>query len=245
MLPQVRRFLFCGETLAPEIASQLLDRFPSAQVWNTYGPTEATVAATSVQITRAILDRYSPLPIGYPMLGGRVVVLDEQCRELAPGERGEIVISGPNVSPGYLNRPDLNETAFFHLDGQRAYRTGDWGRYRDGMLFFEGRIDNQIKLHGHRVEPADVEANLRAITGVRDAVVLPVLRQGTVDSLAAFVILNEQRTSSDFQVACELKAQMIERVPAYMIPRKFSFMESFPMNANGKADRRRLAEALT
>ena len=245
MLPRLRRFLFCGETLAPEVASQLLDRFPAAEVWNTYGPTEATVATTSIQITRAILDRYSPLPIGYPMLGGRVVVMDEQRRELPAGERGEIVISGPNVSPGYLNRPELNETAFFHLDGQRAYRTGDWGRYRDGMLFFEGRIDNQIKLHGHRIEPADVEANLRALAGVRDAVVLPVLRQGAVDSLAAFVILNEQPPRSDFQLACELKAQMIERLPAYMIPRKFSFMESFPMNANGKADRRRLAEALT
>ena len=153
--------------------------------------------------------------------------------------------AGPNVSPGYLNRPELNETAFFHLNGQRAYRTGDWGRYRDGMLFFEGRIDNQIKLHGYRIELADVEANLRALAGVRDAVVLPVLRQGAVDSLAAFVILNERPPRSDFQLACELKVQMIEHLPAYMIPRRFSFLESFPMNANGKADRRRLAEALT
>ena len=245
MLPRLRRFLFCGETLAPEVASQLLDRFPTAEVWNTYGPTEATVATTSIQITRAILDRYSPLPIGYPMLGSRVIVMDEQRRGQSEGERGEIVICGPNVSPGYLNRTELNETAFFLLDGQRAYRTGDWGRYRDGMLFFEGRIDNQVKLHGHRIEPADVEANLRALAGVRDAVVLPVIKQGAVDSLAAFVILNEQSTRSDFQLACELKAQMIERLPAYMIPRKFSFMDRFPMNANGKADRRRLAEALT
>ena len=205
MLPRLRRFLFCGETLAPEVASQLLDRFPAAEVWNTYGPTEATVATTSIRITRAILDRYSPLPIGYPMLGSRVLVMDEQRRELPAGERGEIIISGPNVSPGYLNRPELNETAFFHLDGQRAYRTGDWGRYRDGMLFFEGRIDNQIKLHGYRIELADVEANLRALAGVRDAVVLPVLRQGAVDSLAAFVILNERPPRSDFQLACELK----------------------------------------
>ena len=245
MLPRLTRFLFCGETLAPEIASQLLDRFPGVEVWNTYGPTEATIATTSIQITRAILARYSPLPIGYPMHGSRVVVMDEQRREVPDGERGEIIIAGPNVSTGYLNRPELNETSFFLLDGQRAYRTGDWGRSREGLLFFEGRIDNQVKLHGHRIEPADVEANLRALAGVRDAVVLPVVRQGTVDSLAAFVILNEQVPRSEFQIACELKAQMIERVPAYMIPRKISFMESFPMNANGKADRRRLAEALT
>jgi D-alanine--poly(phosphoribitol) ligase subunit 1 len=245
LLPRLRRFLFCGETLAPEVASQLLDRFPAAEVWNTYGPTEATIATTSVRITRAILERYSPLPIGYPMLGSRVVVMDLERRELPAGERGEIVIAGSNVSPGYLNRPELNEKSFFHLNGQRAYRTGDWGRSKDGMLFFEGRMDNQIKLHGYRIELADVEANLRALEGVRDAVVLPVLKQGAVDSLAAFVILNERPARTDFQLACDLKGRMTERLPAYMIPRRFSFVESFPMNTNGKADRRRLAEALT
>jgi D-alanine--poly(phosphoribitol) ligase subunit 1 len=245
MLPRLRRFLFCGETLAPDVASQLLDRFPGAELWNTYGPTEATVATTSIRITREILGQYSPLPIGYPMPESRVLVMDEAARALPAGERGEIIICGPNVSPGYLNRPELNETAFFHLNGQRAYRTGDWGRYRDGMLFFEGRIDNQVKLHGYRIELADVEANLRALAGVRDAVVLPVLKQGAVDSLAAFVILNEQPARSEFQMACALKGQMIERLPPYMIPRRFSFLESFPLNTNGKADRRRLAEALT
>jgi D-alanine--poly(phosphoribitol) ligase subunit 1 len=245
MLPQLGRFLFCGETLAPEIAARLLDRFPAAEVWNTYGPTEATVATTSLRITRPILDKYSPLPIGYAMPGSRVLVLDEERRELPPGERGEIVIAGPNVSPGYVNRPELNATAFFRQDGQRAYRTGDWGRYRDGMLFFEGRIDNQIKLNGYRIEPADVEANLRALALVRDAVVLPVSKHGSVDSLAAFVILNERPPRSDFQLACELKLQLTEHLPAYMIPRRFSFLETFPMNTNGKADRRRLAEALS
>jgi D-alanine--poly(phosphoribitol) ligase subunit 1 len=202
------------------------------------------VATTSIRITRAILDRYSPLPIGYPMPGSRVLVMDEQGHEVPAGERGEIIIAGPNVSPGYLNRPELNASAFFRLDGQRAYRTGDWGRYRDGMLFFEGRMDNQIKLHGYRIELADVEANLRALPGVRDAVVLPVLKQGAVDSLAAFVILNERPPRSDFQLASELKVRLMERLPTYMIPRKFSFMESFLMNINGKADRGKLAEAL-
>lgn len=244
MLPRIRRFLFCGETLAPEIAAQLLERFPAAEVWNTYGPTEATVATTSIRITREVLDRYSPLPIGYEMMGSRVLVMDEHRREVPAGERGEIIIAGPNVSPGYLNRPELTEKVFFNLDGRRAYRTGDWGRCRDGLLFFEGRMDNQVKLHGYRIEPADIEANLRGLAGVRDAVVLPVLREGAVDSLAAFVILNERPPRTDFQLACDLKVQLTERLPAYMIPRRFSFLESFPMNTNGKADRRKLAEAL-
>src|SRR4029079_14132314 len=117
MLPGLGRFLFCGETLAPDVASRLLDRFPAAEIWNTYGPTEATVATTSIRITREILARYSPLPIGYPMPGSRGQGMDVRRRELPAGERGEIIISGPNVSPGYLNRPELNEIAFFHLDG--------------------------------------------------------------------------------------------------------------------------------
>src|SRR6266571_1192923 len=140
MLPCVRRFLFCGETLAPQIASRLLERFPRAQVWNTYGPTETTVATTSVRIDHAILEKYSPLPIGRPMPGSEVFVVDEKGEALPANKRGEIIIAGPNVSPGYLGRLDLTANAFFQHGGQRAYRTGDWGRFRDNLLFFEGRI---------------------------------------------------------------------------------------------------------
>ena len=126
-------------------------------------------------------------------------------------------------------------------DGQRAYRTGDWGRFRDGLLFFEGRMDNQVKLHGYRIELGDVEANLRALGGVQDAVVLPVQKGGVADSLAAFVILRERGTESDFRVSRALTAQLAERLPGYMLPRKWHFLESFPMTTNGKADRTQLA----
>ncbi len=243
MLPHVRRFLFCGETLAPEIAAELLRRFPGAEVWNTYGPTETTVATTSIRIDENILKNYSPLPIGYPMPGSRISVVDESRQPVPDGERGEIIIAGPNVSPGYLGRPDLTARAFFELDGLRAYRTGDWGRSREGMLFFDGRIDNQIKLHGYRIELGDVEANVRALPGVRDAVVVPVMKQGRVDALAAFVILGARPAGTDFEIANSLKSQLLERVPAYMLPRKFYFVETFPMTPNGKADRRKLAES--
>jgi D-alanine--poly(phosphoribitol) ligase subunit 1 len=244
MLPRLRRFLFCGETLPHQVATQLLDRFPTAEVWNTYGPTEATVAVTSIRVDRELLARYNPLPIGRAMPGTRVAVLGEGDRVVAPGERGELVIAGPNVSPGYLRRPDLTERAFFELDGQRAYRTGDWGREQDGLLFCEGRIDNQVKLHGHRVELGDVEANLHCLPGVRDAVVAPVTRGGSVDSLAAFVILERRPEGSDFEIANDLRARLAERLPAYMLPRRFRFLETFPMTPNGKADRRKLAESL-
>ncbi len=244
MLPRVRRFMFCGETLAPEVAAQLLDRFPDARVWNTYGPTEATCCTTSLNVDRAVLAKFSPLPVGYPKPDTRIMILDEAGQEAAPGERGEIVIAGPNVSTGYLGRPDLNARAFFDCGGLRAYRTGDLGHYEEGMLFFEGRIDSQIKLHGYRIELGDVESNIRTLPGIRDAAVVVVLKQGQPDSLAGFVILSEPQDLSNFQLTRDLRTQLAERLPVYMIPRKFYALDRFPMTSNGKADRRKLAEML-
>ncbi len=244
MLPGLRRFLFCGETLAPETASQLLERFSLAEVWNTYGPTEATVATTSVRVDRGLLERHSPLPVGYPMPGTQVVVVDESGTAVAEGERGEIVIAGPNVSPGYLQRPELTAKAFGVWGGHPSYRTGDWGRSKEGLIFFEGRMDGQVKVNGYRIELGDLEANLRALPDIADAVVLPVQKGGKIDSLAAFVVLSGLKQGSDFEVSARLKTALGERLPAYMLPRKFIFVDAFPMTANGKADRRQLAERL-
>lgn len=243
-IPTLRRFLFCGETLAPETAAQLLERFPQAEVWNTYGPTEATVATTSVRVDKALIEKWSPLPVGYEMPGTRVVILDENRQPVPSGERGEIVIQGPNVSPGYLHREDLTSRAFYDIDETRAYRTGDWGRERDGLIFFEGRMDSQVKVNGYRIELGDLEANLRALPEIADAVVLPVEKQGRIDSLAAIVVLAGERVGSDFEISAKLKNRLSERLPAYMLPRKFHFVDAFPMTANGKADRRKLAELL-
>jgi D-alanine--poly(phosphoribitol) ligase subunit 1 len=245
MLPRLRRFLFCGETLAPEVAGQLLERFPAAAVWNTYGPTEATVATTSVRIDREILAQYSALPVGYPKPGTQILLTDESGRTLEPGTSSEIVICGPNVSPGYLGRPDLTKRSFFTHDGAQAYRTGDKGHFRDGMLFFEGRLDNQIKLHGYRVELGDVETHLHALPNVRDAVVVVKTRRGAPDSLVAFVVLNGGPGAPEREIARALNEQLAQRLPVYMLPRRFRFLDALPMTANGKADRRKLAESLS
>ena len=244
MLPELRRFLFCGETLAPETASQLLDRFPEANVWNTYGPTEATVACASVRVTRELLARYSPLPIGAPMPGTKVFVADANAEPVAGGDRGEIIIAGTNVSAGYLGRPELTNSSFFRLGGQRAYHTGDWGRIKDDLLFFEGRIDGQVKVNGHRIELGDLEENLRNLPTVADAVVLPIIRKGVAESLAAFVVLVRRGPETEFELGTQLRAQLAERLPVYMLPRKILFYDAFPLTANGKTDRRALAASI-
>jgi D-alanine--poly(phosphoribitol) ligase subunit 1 len=244
MLPRVRRFLFCGETLAPQTAAQLLARFPRAQVWNMYGPTEATVATTSIQIDSAILEKYSPLPVGRVMPGTKIFIVDENGGELSANKRGEIIIAGPNVSPGYVGRPDLAARAFSEYRGLRAYKTGDLGRFRDGLLFFEGRIDEQIKLSGYRIELGDVEANLRALPTIGNAVVIPVIKDGAAQSLTAFITLLARNETSDFKLAHNLRSQLGERLPVYMLPRKFVFLDAFPITANGKVDRAALARSL-
>ncbi len=244
MLPRVRKFWFCGETLAPEIAAELLRRFPEAEVWNTYGPTEATVATTSIKVTQPVIAAHSPLPVGRVMPGTRVLIHDENSMPVSGSERGQIVIAGPNVSLGYVNRPDLSARAFFELDGERAYRTGDWGHFENDLLFFEGRIDFQIKLHGYRIEIGDIESNLRGLKDVQDAVVMPAMRNGQAEYLVAFTILNGPPPASEFGMAQQLRRQLAEHLPEYMVPRKIVFLAEFPATANGKVDRNQLARVI-
>jgi len=245
MLPRLRRFLFCGETLPPETAAARLDRFPEAQVWNTYGPTEAAVATTSVRVDHAILRRYPSLPVGRAAPGTRVLVVDDAFQPVPDGERGEIVIVGPNVSPGYLHRPELTRDVFRLLDGDRAYRTGDWGHYEDGWLFFDGRRDGQIKLHGHRIELGDVETHLAALPGVLAAVVVPVYRNGQPNSLVGFVVAGNNVEEPEVSFGKALKRGLRRSVPEYMVPRRIRRLDAFPMTPNGKVDRHRLTELVS
>jgi len=245
LMPALRRFLFCGETLSPHLAAELLERFPSAEVWNTYGPTEATVAMTSIRVRKDTIARHGSLPVGRPMPGVMVSIRDTEGNGLPHGEVGEIVIHGPNVSAGYLGRPDLSARVFAESDGVRSYRTGDSGYLdEEGLLFVGGRMDNQIKLNGYRIELGDIETHLRELPHAQDSVVLPALRNGVAYMLAAFVIPRNRDGLSDLDLMLRLRDSLAERLPAYMIPKKFVFVDQFPMTPNGKADRRKLAELL-
>lgn len=242
MLPTLRRFLFCGETLPREVARALLVRFPQAEVWNTYGPTEATVATTSIRVDMAVVEANEVLPVGRVMPGTIVEVLGAGGEVVPSGERGEIVIAGPNVSPGYLGRDDLTRARFTVRGGHRAYRTGDWGRYRGPLLYCEGRMDQQVKLHGYRIELGDIEAHLREVPGVRDAVVVPVVRDGIAHSLTALLLAADDAGDGE-ALAREAKQAIASQLPAYMIPRRVRVVERFPLTANGKVDRAALAAA--
>lgn len=170
--------------------------------------------------------------------------LQSPPQSLPEGTRGEVVIAGPNVSVGYLNRPEQTQKSFFTwCDDQgkewQAYRTGDAGILEEGMLFFFGRLDFQVKLHGYRIELGDIEENLRKVPGVENAVVLPSERRGKVDYLHAFITTSEPVKES-FQMSQHLREELHKTLPDYMLPRRFTFLETMPMTPNGKVDRRAL-----
>jgi len=261
LLPQVKRFLFCGEILTHDCAAKLAQRFPRAKVENLYGPTEATVAVTNLTITPDILNGFNPLPVGKVKPDALVLICDSeqliiaisaekgilhQRPEMLPeGEAGEMVIAGPNVSVGYLNNLEQTVKAFFSWQEQgvtwNAYRTGDSGLFKDGFLFYQGRLDFQVKLHGYRIELGEIEENLRRLPMVDNAVVLPIERRGKVDYLQAFLTVSKP-VKDEFKATLALKEDLRKSLPEYMIPRRFKFLEKMPMTPNGKADRRALSD---
>jgi len=241
-LPALGRFLFCGEVLPHALVKTLAARFPKAQIWNTYGPTEATVATTSILIDQVILDRYNPLPVGRVKPGTSIELFDKQQDFSKNRERGEIVIFGPNVAAGYLSSPELNARSFFELSGQRAYRTGDWGYFEGDLLFCEGRRDTQIKMHGYRIELSEIEFCLRRMEQIQEAVVVPKFENNKIIYLAAFVLARTKLNQIEFQRS--VKKMLSDILPNYMLPQRVYLVEEFPINQNGKIDRAALASRL-
>ncbi|MDO4648859.1 MAG: D-alanine--poly(phosphoribitol) ligase subunit DltA [Eubacteriales bacterium] len=244
LLPDLELFLFCGEALGNRTVKKLHERFPNGKIMNTYGPTESTVAVTEVLVTEKMAEEISPLPVGVAKPGTVLEIWDEQGNVLKDGEKGEIIILGNTVSTGYFKQKELTEKAFFETEHKvlgktRGYHTGDKGYLIDGMLYYCGRIDLQIKLHGYRIELEDIESNIRRLEGVTHAVVLPNVRDDKVKSLSAFVVEKEFPEDEKAETA-RLKEECLKYLPDYMIPKKFVFLEQMPMTNNGKADRNRL-----
>lgn len=239
-LQELTHFLFCGEELTKQTAQKLLDRFPNAKVFNTYGPTEATVAISQIQITQDIIDHSARLPIGYVKEDCQVVILDEG-KEQAVNEVGEIVIVGPSVSKGYMNNPEKTKEAFITYQGQPAYKTGDAGSLdENGLLHYNGRIDFQVKLHGFRMELEDIDHHLMKVSYVDKATVVPKYKDHKVQQLVAFVVAKENEFAKEFELTKAIKAELAQTVMDYMIPQRFVYVKELPRTANGKIDRKGL-----
>lgn len=248
MLPQLRQIFFCGETLRPALAKALRKRFPQAKIFNFYGPTEATVAVTSVEITDKMLEFIDALPVGKIKPGGMIRIVDEWGEPLPDETCGEIVIISDSVSRDYWNPEKTVESRFrlWEESGVRkwSFRTGDRGYLKDGMLYFCGRIDQQIKYRGYRIEPGDVECNMELLPMVRNAVVLPKYRRSSVVGLQAAVTLRHAPRPGDFSQISEIRSALKQLIPDYMVPKKIVVLDRMPLNSNGKINRAEVKELL-
>ncbi|OKJ62595.1 hybrid non-ribosomal peptide synthetase/type I polyketide synthase [Streptomyces sp. CB02261] len=223
-----------GEALPPAHVRRWYDLFgPGQRIANLYGPTETTINATCHIIDRRPSDDVRILPIGTPRAGTEVDVVGADGRRCAPGEPGELLIAGAGLTPGYLGAPELTAAAFVERDGRRWYRSGDRVRRDgDGVLEFLGRLDDQVKVRGHRVEPGEVESVLLAHPAVARAAV--VLRQ---ERLSAFV---ERRPGEPAPEPTALRAHLARTLPDYMLPGRIHVVEDLPLTGTGKIDRARL-----
>jgi len=234
-LPHLRLVLLGGEALPEELAK----RWAAAgrRLFNTYGPTEATVVATFAELRPG--DRVT---IGRPIPNYTCYVVDEELNLLAPGQQGELLIGGPGVVQGYLHRPELTAEKFIpnpfssNSHDPVLYRSGDAvSMGPDGNLLFHGRIDDQVKIRGFRVELGEIEARISSIPGVvRAAVVLR--REEGLDLLAAFIV-PEAGAALD---AGTLRAELRKALPPYMVPGHFEIVAALPQLSSGKIDRKGL-----
>ncbi|MFC7242016.1 amino acid adenylation domain-containing protein [Catellatospora aurea] len=215
----------CGaEALPAPLAAELRAR--TKRLVNLYGPTETTVWSTAADLTGG-----GPVTIGRPLANTTAYVLDAGLRPLPHGVVGELCLGGAGVARGYLGRPELTAARFVDTDWGRLYRTGDRARrLPDGSLEFHGRADDQLKVRGHRIEPGEVEAFLRAAESVVDAAVT-VSADG--DALVAYLV-----GAPD---PARLREQLAAGLPGYLVPSVFTLVEQLPRNANGKLDRAALA----
>ncbi|HEX3145754.1 MAG TPA: non-ribosomal peptide synthetase [Pyrinomonadaceae bacterium] len=230
------RFLLTG--------ADTLHRHPTQQLpfelVNNYGPTECTVVATSGRVRSGVT---SELPsIGRPIANTSVYLLDENLREVTTGEVGQIYIGGANVGRGYLNNPQSTEEKFIRdpFNGKpdaRMYRTGDLARRgADGDLAYVGRVDEQIKIHGYRIEPAEIEAAIDRHAAIAASVVVGRRLDCADTRLMAYVALK----NGTVPAATELRDFLKSSLPEYMVPTLFVKIDSLPLTANGKIDRQAL-----
>ncbi|KOV83504.1 hypothetical protein ADL03_20530 [Nocardia sp. NRRL S-836] len=238
LLEPLSALVIAGEPQSPRHVRAARERLPRLSITNAYGPTETTVVATAFPIAHLAPDATS-VPIGRAITHREVAILGPDLASVAPGEPGEICVSGPGLAIGYAGRPDLTADRFVtvELDGEprRVYRTGDLGRLTpSGDIEFLGRADRQVKINGHRVELAEVEHALLAHPGIHQAVAI-VHGESVARSLKAAVI-------APGGVPDDLRDTLAATLPDYMIPADVRAVDAFPLTTNGKVDRVTLTE---
>ena len=229
-IKNLETFLFCGEVLPSTTAKRILNNFSNSKVLNTYGPTEATVATTLVNITQEIIAKYPKnLPVGFVKENTVINLLDIDSENI-----GEMEIVGDNVSIGYFKNEELNKQKFESKYEKRSFRTGDFGYFEDNMLFFANRKDELIKLHGFRIELGEIDKEFTNNKNVNEAITIPLKRGTEVMKLITFLIVNNEININN------LKEEISKILPYYMIPSDIIVLDKFLYNTNHKIDKNEL-----
>ena len=225
------KILCGGEVMPSNLARELIPR--CNELWNMYGPTETTIWSTCAKITDP-----ETINIGYPIDNTDICILDNNLSPQPAGVEGELMIGGEGLARGYVNRPDLTDEKFIphpFKKGAKLYRTGDVARLLDdGSIDCMGRMDDQVKYHGYRIELGDIETNLSAIEGINRAVVMVREDRPGDKRLVAYY------TGGDEQAQDILRQNLLAKLPEYMAPSVFVKVDSFPLTPNGKTDRKAL-----
>ncbi|MEU3626770.1 non-ribosomal peptide synthetase [Amycolatopsis coloradensis] len=232
----LREVLTGGDAVPLAAVERVRRTCPDVRVRHLYGPTEATLCATWWVLEPGD-ETGSVLPIGRPLAGRRVYVLDSFLRPVPPGVAGELYVAGAGVAQGYLGRSALTAGRFvadLYVAGERMYRTGDLAYWTDqGALAFAGRVDDQVKIRGYRVEPGEVEVALAALSGVGQAVV-----SARGEQLIGYVVAETGHAADP----ARLREQLAETLPEYMVPAALLVLDELPLTVNGKVDRQALPE---
>ena len=243
--PSLKWSLFCGEALPVDSIQAWSQAAPNSKLENLYGPTELTIACTHYRWNPNKSHRECEMgivPIGYPYSKMKVLILDEKLNEVADGSVGELLMNGPQLTPGYWKDPEKTSTTFVAPPGKKEifYRTGDRVRKPKGRspMTYLGRVDFQVQIHGHRVELGEIEEIVRKASGYDGVVAIgwPFIHSGC-DGIEVF-IEGKRIDGKDLHDSIELY------LPDYMRPKKFHFINKLPLNVNGKFDRKALINIL-
>lgn len=241
-LPSLRWLLLTGEALPPALTRSWFEHYPHIPLLNAYGPTECSDDVATIGLTEPVATSAMYTPIGRPIANTQLHVLTPQLEPVPVGVSGELYVGGIGVGRGYLNNPARTAEVFLpdpfsHREGARLYKTGDRVRWQaNGTLEYLGRLDAQIKLRGYRIEPGEIEAILSQHPSVRQSVL--TLREDEPGNkcLVAYII-----PAQGWQPEPEQLRQFLrQRLPSYMLPAFFIFLEALPLNENGKIDYRAL-----
>lgn len=243
--PVLRRVLFAGEAIPTRTLIHWMRRLPHAQFTNLYGPTETTIVSSYFTVPRCPANEREPVPIGTACAGEELLVLDDQMRPVPQGEIGGLYIRGVGLSPGYWRDLEKTRRAFLPCPGEtgphdRIYKTGDLARRgSDGLYYYVGRADTQIKSRGYRIELGEIEAALGSLPGLRESAVVAIKSEGFEGWLicCAYVPAPDNQASPE-----SLRKGLAELVPGYMIPARWMRYDVLPKNVNGKLDRPRLKD---